>query len=854
MRYRICLLCSFFPIATLMLLVSISDTAPVVEPRSLDSTTYPAWDVNQDGRVDYSDLLTVGEYFGQEIAIASGPNPDVNHDGEVDILDLIMVASHFGDVDTIDDHSATQAGLRVLKHWEFDGSEGWIYAGNEIIDPRIENGILRFTSSGIDPIMDGPEYEPIPANNRQALEIKLRSSYSGTWQLFYSNTNEGQHGGYSEEWSTFFHVPTSADWQIVRVCPFWKVLGSTIKIRLDPAHGNYQIDWIRIVEIESPLPSVSWRSKLWWPYSNMKSLMVNGDTLMANADMEEGIFLAFTDFDSVLANILYLMSATTNLDDFAFCWANDVSTGLHRAYIVTSPDGLMHTTNLDLNLSGFGEWRGQIDVVGFAFGHKEGDVLELGDFMMSDSPQGPPEMELALLLGEPVIRRQGQNMSLMAYLRNAGVEVFPGGEASLIVSDDWGTLGAIAQSIPELENNEKAVVKWQLRPNSSGILPIKIDVDGRVFSGSIRVEPAIGVSSADYVPEPRPVDTGSYEIGAYYFPGWSPDQWSRWEKQKGFPERDPVLGFYREGDPEVADWHIKWAVENGISFFMYDWYWRDGHIDLDKGLEDGYLKARYRDYIKFCVMWANHAGFADHSLDQLLAATDYWLENYFRLECYYRIDGKPVVSFFAPKNLTRDLGGSQNVRAAFDAMRKRVQEAGLPGIYFIACGDNSPDEQRRFESEGYDAVSAYNYPEAGATGQRSPYSDLMDGHIPIWNEALDGQIIPYIPLLTVGWDSRPWHGEKALVRYGRTSEAFRRGLLGLKEWMDVNGVKIGLLECWNEWGEGSYIEPNREFGFGDLEAIRSVFAKPGNWPQNIAPSDVGLGPYHIDELDHGLPD
>lgn len=63
-----------------------------------------------------------------------------------------------------------------------------------------------------------------------------------------------------------------------------------------------------------------------------------------------------------------------------------------------------------------------------------------------------------------------------------------------------------------------------------------------------------------------------------------------------------MLGYYREGDPEVADWHIKWAVENGITFFMYDWYWRNGKIALENGLENGYLKAKYRDYIKFCIM------------------------------------------------------------------------------------------------------------------------------------------------------------------------------------------------------------------------------------------------------------
>jgi hypothetical protein len=491
-------------------------------------------------------------------------------------------------------------------------------------------------------------------------------------------------------------------------------------------------------------------------------------------------------------------------------------------------------------------------MVGFVFADEEGDVLRLEGFGVSNSPQGKPELHLDRLVGEPVIRRQGQVVPVVAYLRNSGGEVFPGGSASLIVPEGSEVLGDVAQSIPEMRFDQTTSAEWRLRPSIPGDLPIKIQVNGQTLSDSIRIEPAIDIYSASYVPEPRPVDTSPYQIGIYYFPGWSPDQWNRWQKQKGFPERDPVLGFYREGDPEVADWHIKWAVENGISFFMYDWYWRNGHVDLERGLEDGYLKARYRDYLKFCVMWANHAGFADHSLDQLLTVTDYWVENYFWRECYLKIDGKPVVSFFAPSNLTRDLGGSENVLGAFGAMRERAGNAGMPGIYFIACGDNSPASQERFMSEGYDAVSAYNYPHAGATSQRSPYSAMMEAHVEIWNNSLEERILPYIPLLTVGWDSRPWHGDDALVRFGRSTESFRNGLSAMKRWMDTNNVQIGLLEAWNEWGEGSYIEPNTEFGFGDLEAIRSVFARSGGWPQNIAPSDVGLGPYHISNLDHGL--
>jgi len=53
----------------------------------------------------------------------------------------------------------------------------------------------------------------------------------------------------------------------------------------------------------------------------------------------------------------------------------------------------------------------------------------------------------------------------------------------------------------------------------------------------------------------------------------------------------------------------------------------------------------------------------------------------------------------------------------------------------------------------------------------------------------------------------------------------------------------------NEWGEGSYAEPCREFGFGMYEAVRdSLCEKPETgWPQNYGPKDVGLGPYEYTE-------
>ena len=56
---------------------------------------FPAWDVNEDGKVNVLDLIVVSQNLGQPASTT--PRADVNGDGTIDILDLVLVAQHLGE-------------------------------------------------------------------------------------------------------------------------------------------------------------------------------------------------------------------------------------------------------------------------------------------------------------------------------------------------------------------------------------------------------------------------------------------------------------------------------------------------------------------------------------------------------------------------------------------------------------------------------------------------------------------------------------------------------------------------------------------------------------------------------------
>ena len=367
-----------------------------------------------------------------------------------------------------------------------------------------------------------------------------------------------------------------------------------------------------------------------------------------------------------------------------------------------------------------------------------------------------------------------------------------------------------------------------------------------------------------YVPEPQPVKS-AVEITAIYYPGT--EHMPEWDMiAQTCPERKPLLGWYDEGNPEVIDWQIKWAVEHGISNFCVDWYWNKGYRRLEHWVK-GYYKARYRKYLKWYMMYANHNQPGAHSSADQISVTKYWIDNYFKTPEYYTIDGKPVVCYWSASTIDFDfiaeaaangekLKEGEGIRRAFAISEKMAREAGLPGIHWqLMWRTTSYDPVFAVARRGEGFLSSISYgfvdearklaPKAAAMTEGLTYDMVAEGIPKLWTAKAVQQELPWWLPIPTGWDDRPRSFSRSTVIRDRTPEKFASVCREARAFCEKNGIKHAVIHPINEWQEGSYIEPNGEYGFAMYDAIRDAFCdKPAEgWPKNIRPSDVGLGPY-----------
>jgi hypothetical protein len=366
-----------------------------------------------------------------------------------------------------------------------------------------------------------------------------------------------------------------------------------------------------------------------------------------------------------------------------------------------------------------------------------------------------------------------------------------------------------------------------------------------------------------YVPAPERVATPGYLVGAFRCPLWNNEtRPGSWDPIRKYPERKPVLGWYNEGNPEVTDWEIKYAVEHGISFFIECWFREKNNegqpvkYTLGHWLDSLHL-ARYSDSIKFVVMWENLNKIASgisSEQDLMENLIPFWIENYFSRSNYLLIEGKPVFMIYGYNKFINELGGPEAAAIAIKKMRQACVDAGFKGLWLMAehhlgIGEDIPEPA----AVGFDVITSYHWP--SFTGLMPVVPEDKDEIAALQEKCWSGLAkisnLPAVPTVSMGWDSEPWGSTYYKGQWFIEPAIFRDLCSRAKVFTDggmVPGPFSGmvLLDNWNEYGEGHYIFPTEQFGFGYLDAVREVFSNAPAAHEDIVPSDIGLGPYEAD--------
>ncbi len=371
-----------------------------------------------------------------------------------------------------------------------------------------------------------------------------------------------------------------------------------------------------------------------------------------------------------------------------------------------------------------------------------------------------------------------------------------------------------------------------------------------------------------YLPQFHPIP----ENDAWWGPGFT--EWVNVAQAKPQfrghiqPKIPADLGFYDLRLSETREQQAQLARDAGVEGFCYYHYWfGNGRQLLERPFQE-VLESGHPDF-PFCLCWANHSWsnktwqrksmLQDNSMfmEQIYPGESDDIAHFmallpaFKDKRYMCIDGKPIFVLYQPWD-------HPYVKQWIERWRRLAAKNGLPGLYFIGMTPatltfeqdeqgnrkrvlpnlgSSADVYKRVLDMGFDAVNSIGkrrgemlsdgkYLNVIKTimrrvgfpvGKHFDYSKTVCNFFPPedkWENVY--------PTVMPQWDRTPrcaaWDG----IYVNATPEKFEEHIRKALEIVENRNMehRVIFLKSWNEWGEGNYVEPDKQFGHGWLDAIK----------------------------------
>lgn len=320
-------------------------------------------------------------------------------------------------------------------------------------------------------------------------------------------------------------------------------------------------------------------------------------------------------------------------------------------------------------------------------------------------------------------------------------------------------------------------------------------------------------------------------VGAYYYNWYFPGKWKDLATQL-----TPTLGLYQSDSMPVVIQHIDTAAYYGIDVFFMSW-WKKTDV-TDTYLKTGFMKAPNKNKMKFAMVVeplgeldtldGKRDGIVDFDSAAVRAAWiemfQYFKDNFWSDPSYLKVDGKPVVLVYVTRTFKNF--GSQHI----DSLKAHVGPVYLMADEAFIGAQSDPLTARngiRNRFSVFDSYVSYNSYEAGllVPGDSAIAYQRRVG-MPYYQKWAEKTVF-HPPIMPYYQDFRPGH--PPLPGSDSQFKDIIKDIKALPQWAPAGDSlnRIYMVTSWNEWFEGTSLEPSKERGIGPCKVLRQAFVEQG---------------------------